>query len=201
MCADVLRHGLGAWNLGGGHGGACTVRAGCAALAASPAGGWRRHLAGERDGHFRAVDAGRDCPRSSKESGLSPMIIQRANRVAGRIALPPPAPPYMRVRVQRFLTVLADGAALFLCHGDRCLELGLSASTLRDKTIDGRVLPAKFSPSRVVRPSGLFVSGSLLSVLWLRLTPVPARRPLLTAVPAAASGGAVNRRRHRLKWA
>jgi hypothetical protein len=49
-------------------------------------------------------------------------------------------------------------------------------------------LPAKFSPSRVVRPSGLFVSGSLLSVLWPLLTPVPARRPLLTAVPTVAGG-------------
>ena len=43
-----------------------------------------------------------------------------------------------------------------------------------NKTTDGRVLPAKFSPSRVVRPSGFFVSGSLLSVLRPRLTPVPA---------------------------
>ena len=49
-------------------------------------------------------------------------------------------------------------------------------------------LPAKFSPSRVVRPSGLFVSGSLLSVLWPRLTPVPAQRPLLAAVPTVAGG-------------
>ena len=31
-----------------------------------------------------------------------------------------------------------------------------------NKTTDGRVLPAKFSPSRVVSSSGLFVSGSLL---------------------------------------
>src|ERR1039457_6909086 len=38
-----------------------------------------------------------------------------------------------------------------------------------NKTTDGRVLPAKFSPSRVVRPSGV-IPGSLLSVL----------RPLLT---------------------
>ena len=57
-----------------------------------------------------------------------------------------------------------------------------------NKTTDGRVLPAKFSPSRVVRPSGVFVSGSLLSVLWPLLTPVPARRPLLAAVPAVAGG-------------
>jgi len=43
-----------------------------------------------------------------------------ANRVAGRIDLPAPTPPDMRVRVWRFLAVLADCAALFLCHGDRC---------------------------------------------------------------------------------
>ena len=59
---------------------------------------------------------------------------------------------------------------------------------LGDKTTDGRVLPAKFSPSRVVRPSGFFVSGSLLSVLRPRLTPVPARRSLLNAVPIVADG-------------
>ena len=56
-----------------------------------------------------------------------------------------------------------------------------------NKTTDGRVLPAKFSPSRVVRPSGAF-PGSLLSVLWLRLTPAPARRSLLNVVPAVADG-------------
>ena len=94
----------------------------------------------------------------------------------------------MRVRVRRFLAVHLDGAALFLCHDDRCPGLGLSASSLRDKTTDGRVLPAKFSPSRVVRPSGLFVSGSLLSVLWPLLTPVPAQRPLLAAAPTVAGG-------------
>src|ERR1035438_1439086 len=47
-------------------------------------------------------------------------------------------------------------------------------------------LPAKFSPSRVVSSSGLFVSGSLLSVLWPLLTPVPACPPLLAASPAVA---------------
>ena len=53
----------------------------------------------------------------------------------------------MRVRVRRFLAVLADRAALFLCHNDRCLELGLSASTLWDKTTDGRVcLPSSALP-------------------------------------------------------
>src|ERR1039457_6893812 len=57
-----------------------------------------------------------------------------------------------------------------------------------NKTTDGRVLPAKFSPSRVVRRSGLFVSGSLLSVLRPLLTPVPARGSLLAAAPAVADG-------------
>ena len=65
-----------------------------------------------------------------------------------------------------------------------------SASRLqrpRIKTTDGRVLPAKFSPSRVVRPSGAF-PGSLLSVLRPRLTPAPARRSLLNVVPIVADG-------------
>jgi hypothetical protein len=57
-----------------------------------------------------------------------------------------------------------------------------------NKTTDGRVLPAKFSSSRIVRPSGFSVSGSLLSVLRPRLTPVPARRPLLAAAPAVTDG-------------
>jgi hypothetical protein len=34
------------------------------------------------------------------------------NRVAGRIDLPAPTPPDMRVRVRRFLTVPKDFAAL-----------------------------------------------------------------------------------------
>ena len=57
-----------------------------------------------------------------------------------------------------------------------------------NKTTDGRVLPAKFSPSRVVRPSGIFVSGSLLSVLRPLLTPANARGPLLTLAPAVSDG-------------
>src|ERR1035437_7225447 len=57
-----------------------------------------------------------------------------------------------------------------------------------NKTTDGRVLPAKFSPSRVVRPSGLFVSGSLLSVLRPRLTPANARGPLLALAPVVSDG-------------
>src|SRR5512137_3155242 len=56
-----------------------------------------------------------------------------------------------------------------------------------NKTTDGRVLPAKFSPSRVVRPSGAF-PGSLLSVLRPLLTPAARRRPLLAAAPTVADG-------------
>src|ERR1017187_3038555 len=57
-----------------------------------------------------------------------------------------------------------------------------------NKTTDGRVLPAKFSLSRVVRPSGFFVSGSLLSVLRPLLTPATPRGPLLPLAPAVSDG-------------
>jgi hypothetical protein len=56
------------------------------------------------------------------------------------------------------------------------------------KTTDGRVLSAKFSPSRVVSPSGFCVSGSWLPVLRPLLTPAPARQPLLAAAPAVTDG-------------
>src|SRR5512135_1284342 len=56
-----------------------------------------------------------------------------------------------------------------------------------NKTTDGRVLPAKFSPSRVVRPSGVF-PGSLLSVLRPLLTPAVLRSSLLATVPAVSGG-------------
>src|ERR1035437_1497451 len=52
---------------------------------------------------------------------------------AGGFLPPPPTPPDMRVRVRRFLAVLADEAALFLCHGDRCPVLGQSASAHREQ--------------------------------------------------------------------
>ena len=48
------------------------------------------------------------------------------------------------------------------------------------------VLSAKFSPSRVVSPSGFFVAGSLLPVLWLLLTSVPSRRSSRSAAPSVA---------------
>src|ERR1039458_9824712 len=56
-----------------------------------------------------------------------------------------------------------------------------------NKTTDGRVLPAKFSPSRVVRPSGV-IPGSLLSVLRPLLTPATAGGPLLPPPPAVSDG-------------
>jgi hypothetical protein len=75
----------------------------------------------------------------------------------------------MRVLVRRFLAVHPDGAALFLCHDDRCPGSANRLHRPGNKTTDGRVLPAKFSPSRVVRPSGIFVSGSMLSPVVRRL--------------------------------
>ena len=48
------------------------------------------------------------------------------------------------------------------------------------------VLPVKFSPSRVVSPSGFFVAGSLLPVLWPLLTSAPSRRSSRTAAPSVA---------------
>ena len=57
--------------------------------------------------------------------------------------------------------------------------LSWSASSLRVQIPDGRVLPAKFSPSRVVSPSGF--AGSLLSVLrpdsCSRTATIPGHRP------------------------
>ena len=61
-----------------------------------------------------------------------------------------------------------------------------SASSLGVKTTDGRVPPAKFSPSRVVSPFGF--AGSLLSVLRPLLTPAPARQPFLATAPTVADG-------------
>jgi len=69
------------------------------------------------------------------------------NRVGGGISPPPPTPPDMRVRVRRFLAVPKDEAALCLCQEDRCPKLSQSASTLRDKTLAGRVcLPSSALP-------------------------------------------------------
>ena len=64
-------------------------------------------------------------------------------------------------------------------------QLSQSASSLRDKTTDGRVcLPSSALPG-VVRPSGV-VTGSYLPVLWPLLTPVLARRSSRTAPPFVA---------------
>ena len=102
----------------------------------------------------------------------------------GGLPLPAPTPPDMRVRVRRFLAVLTDEAALFLCHNDRCpvaRPVGFIAPAQDHRW---SCLPAKFSPSRVVSPSSL--PGSLLPVLRPLLTPVPARQPLLATAPTVA---------------
>src|SRR5882672_2919552 len=109
------------------------------------------------------------------------------NRVAGRVAPPGSTPPYMRVRVRRFLAVLSGWSShSFSATVIAARMLSRSASSLRVKTTDGRVLPAKFSPSRVVSPSGF--AGSLLSVLRPLLTPVPARQPFLATAPTVTDG-------------
>src|ERR1035437_3233123 len=69
---------------------------------------------------------------------LSPVAFESARwqgpiGSAGGFLPPPPTPPDMRVRVRRFLAVLADEAALFLCHGDRCPGLSQSASSPREQ--------------------------------------------------------------------
>ena len=92
----------------------------------------------------------------------------------------------MRVRVRRFLAVLSGCSShSFSATMIAAQMLSRSASSLQDKTTDGRVLPAKFSPSRVVSPSG--VPGSLPSVLRPLLTPAPARKPFLATAPTACS--------------
>src|SRR6185369_529869 len=95
-------------------------------------------------------------------------------------------PPYMRVRVRRFLAVLADQAALFLCHDGRCPEAQPVGFNAPGQDHRWSCLPAKFSPSRVVSPSGF--AGSLLSVLRPLLTPAPARQPFLATAPTVADG-------------
>ena len=93
----------------------------------------------------------------------------------------------MRVRVRRFLAVLNGRSShSFSAMMVAAQMLSRSASSLRVKTTDGRVLPAKFSPSRVVSPSG--VPGSLPSVLRPLLTPAPARQPFLATAPTVADG-------------
>ncbi len=67
-------------------------------------------------------------------------------------------------------------------HGNSASRLHCPRQGCRSRTSTNQ-----FGPSRVVRPSGVF-PGSWLSVLWPRLTPVPARRSLLNAVPAIEGG-------------
>ncbi len=80
---------------------------------------------------------------------LALCAMAQPNRVAGGLLPPAPTPPYMRVRVRRFLAVLADKAALFLCHADRgpvAQPIGFNAPAPGQQW---SCLPAKFSPSRV----------------------------------------------------
>ena len=111
------------------------------------------------------------------------------NRVGGRVA-----PPGSHTTVHAGPRTAVPGSPCgrsshsFSATVIAAQMLSRSASSLRVKTTDGRVLPAKFSPSRVVRPSGIFVSGSLLSVLRPLLTPAPARQPFLATAPTVADG-------------
>jgi hypothetical protein len=110
-----------------------------------------------------------------------------ANRVAGRVS-----PPGSHTTVHAGPRTAVPGSPCgrsshsFSATVIAARMLSRSASSLRVKTTDGRVLPAKFSPSRVVSPSGF--AGSLLSVLRPLLTPAPARQPFLATAPTVADG-------------
>ena len=109
------------------------------------------------------------------------------NRVAGRVSPPGSHTTVHAVRVRRFQAV-RDGRSSH-CFSATMIAaqiLRQSASSRRVKTTDGRVLPARFSPSRVVSPSG--VAGSLPSVLRPVLTPAAARQPFLASAPTVADG-------------
>src|SRR5580765_4310465 len=83
------------------------------------------------------------------------MKKEATNRVGGGFLPPPPTPPDMRVRVRRFLAVLTDRAAtLSLPRGSlpSARPIGFIAPGQDHRW---SCLPAKFSPSRVVRPSGI----------------------------------------------
>jgi hypothetical protein len=111
----------------------------------------------------------------------------KLNRVAGRVS-----PPGSHTTVHAGPRTAVPGSPCgrsshsFSATVIAARMLSRSASSLRVKTTDGRVLPAKFSPSRVVSPSGF--AASLLSVLRLRLTPAPARQPFLATAPTVADG-------------
>jgi hypothetical protein len=94
-------------------------------------------------------------PCNNSPGSLNTDTFQGEIGSAGGFPLPPPTPPDMRVRVRRFLAVHLDKQHSFSAM---MIAAQCSANRLhrhRDKTTDGRVLPAKFSPSRVVRPSGV----------------------------------------------
>src|SRR5215469_2986918 len=93
----------------------------------------------------------------------------------------------MRVRVRRFLAVLADKAALFLCHGDRCPDAQPVGLIAPGQDHRWSCLPAKFSPSRVVRPSGI-----------ARLVALGTTASADSCRPTMAIA---DRRSHRYRWA
>ena len=115
--------------------------------------------------------------------------MKTANRGAGRVApglpLRAPTPPDMRVRVRRFLTVLADETAALSLPRRSLPTVQPSGLIAAGQDLRRSRLPAKFSPSRVVRPSGVF-PGSYLPVLWPLLTPVLPQRPSRVAAPGVA---------------
>ena len=114
---------------------------------------------------------------------------------AGEFPLPAPIPPYCGSAYGGSWQSLRNDAALFLCHGDRCPAAQPIGFIAPGQDHRWSCLPAKFSPSRVVSRSGIFVftdqslaPGSYLPVLWPLLTPAPARRSLLAAAPAITDG-------------
>src|ERR1019366_931071 len=120
------------------------------------------------------------------EMEMGYLVLRAANRVGGGIA--PPASHTTghagpRPAIPGSPPGLSSNSFSATMIGPVAQPIGFSAPGLDQRW---SCLPAKFSPSRVVSPSGLFVSGSLLSVLRPRLTAVPARPPLLAASPALA---------------
>ena len=127
----------------------------------------------------------------TRRLGSPPTTFGSDGRIgsAGGFPLPPPTPPDMRVRVRRFLAVLTDKAALFLCHDDRCPVLGQSASSHREQDHRWSCSACQVQPFPSCEALRCLRSGSLLSVL----------RPLLT--PAHRSGAIADRRSRRFRRA
>jgi hypothetical protein len=114
----------------------------------------------------------------SKGEGLNML----PNRVGGRVA-----PPASHTTVHAGPRTAVPGSPCgrsshsFSATLIAAQMLSRSASSLRDKTNDGRVLPAKFSPSRVVSPSGfsrLVALGTTASAdSCSRTAAIPGHRP------------------------